>query len=426
MEREPAATELETYLAVTRNEAEQQIDKQIAEAEGFLPAGERRVTRDDLFAARRLWSEYTFELLKKLFTTDRLAREFDNAKDVPFRVREALAEQFRRAVDMTQRQVDSLRSIRRRLEFFERPANRREVSGDRRSTDTESAPERPDDETVRIFISHSHRDAAIAEALADLLQTAFRISSNAIRCSSVPRYALSFGADVTGEIRREVLGAAVLIGVVTQSSRESAWVLFELGARWGLSKPIIPLLAGSADMAMLPPPIQNTNAAKCTTEHLMKLVEEVAAILGESVPRASSYAHLVDTLVKAAVGAPKGSSTGPASGLIEEARGLKRQMKEIRRRWPQSGVLVAPLDRFTWGAPIGETRIDADVEAAMRFHDDMSAYAATLDREYPGQFGLSAVLANQQKRRFYNADGVLDLLDDHIDQFVDVLVGGKA
>src|SRR5579871_3961992 len=96
--------------------------------------------------------------------------------------------------------------------------------------------------TTRVFISHSHTDAAVAEAFADLFQSAFNLPCEAIRCSSVPRYSLSFGVDIPRHIKEEVLAAAVLIGIVTQSSRESAWVLFELGARWGASKSLIPIL----------------------------------------------------------------------------------------------------------------------------------------------------------------------------------------
>jgi hypothetical protein len=155
-------------------------------------------------------------------------------------------------------------------------------------------------QTIRIFISHSHADAAIAEAFADLFQAAFNLPCEAIRCSSVARYALQFGVEIPGQVRDEVLAASVLIGIVTQSSRESAWVLFELGARWGASKSLIPVLAPNGDASLLPPPIRDAHAMRCTNEDVIKLVEEISSMLGESIPRVSTYTKHIDAVLKAA------------------------------------------------------------------------------------------------------------------------------
>ena len=53
--------------------------------------------------------------------------------------------------------------------------------------------------TIRIFISHSHADAAIAETFAELFQSAFNLTCNAIRCSSVPRYHCNLASTFPGK-----------------------------------------------------------------------------------------------------------------------------------------------------------------------------------------------------------------------------------
>ena len=283
--------------------------------------------------------------------------------------------------------------------------------------------------TIRIFISHSHADAAIAEAFADLFRSAFNLQCDAIRCSSVPRCSLQFGVEVPEQIRDEVLAAAVLIGIVSESSRESAWVLFELGARWGTSKSLIPVLAANGDADLLPPPIRDSHAMKCTFDNVIKLVEEVAPLLNAPTPRTSTYTKHIQAILETQV--VTGSPNQPAGAdqivmrLMGETRALKHHLREIRRRWPDSQVLFAPLDRFTWGAEIGQKLIDADVQEGMRFHDRMVEYATALEEEFPRAFDLTSIIQNQQIRKSYNVDRVLDLLDDYVDRFQDMRIQDK-
>lgn len=97
---------------------------------------------------------------------------------------------------------------------------------------------------VSIFISHSSKDAALAEALIDLLRSALGLPAKEIRCSSVDGYRLPVGVNTEGKLREEVNAAKVVIGLVTPSSLASSYVMFELGARWGANLFLAPLLAG--------------------------------------------------------------------------------------------------------------------------------------------------------------------------------------
>ena len=97
---------------------------------------------------------------------------------------------------------------------------------------------------LQIFISHSSKDKALAEALTDLLKAALGLPSNQIRCSSVDGHRLPVEVDTQSLLRAEVNAAKVVIGLVTPNSLASSYVMFELGARWGASLFLAPLVAG--------------------------------------------------------------------------------------------------------------------------------------------------------------------------------------
>jgi hypothetical protein len=89
---------------------------------------------------------------------------------------------------------------------------------------------------LELFISHGGQDSEVAEALIDFLRAALNIPAEAIRCTSVNGYKLRIGDKIDEQLREDVLSAKVLIGIITPNSIESAYVIFELGARWGGEK----------------------------------------------------------------------------------------------------------------------------------------------------------------------------------------------
>jgi hypothetical protein len=95
-----------------------------------------------------------------------------------------------------------------------------------------------------VIISHSSQDEGLAAALINLLRSGVGLQNDQIRYSSVDGYRLPVGVNSEEQLRAEVNATKVVIGLITPSSLISHFVMFELGARWGASRFLAPLLAG--------------------------------------------------------------------------------------------------------------------------------------------------------------------------------------
>jgi TIR domain-containing protein len=131
----------------------------------------------------------------------------------------------------------------------------------------------------RIFISHRHKDVKIAEALVNLLESAFQIEKNDIRCTSVQPYTLPSGEQSSEKLRTEISGAEVVIGLLTPDTRESNYVVGELGAAWGCNVAIFPLLARGATYEHVPEPLNERNCLSLQKESdCLQLIDDIARI----------------------------------------------------------------------------------------------------------------------------------------------------
>jgi hypothetical protein len=112
----------------------------------------------------------------------------------------------------------------------------------------------------KVFISHRHADVDVAKSLVHLLECAFDIHPSELRCTSVPPYRLRAGDRTGDRIRRELQSAEAVIGLISPTAKDSAYVLFELGASWSRSGLTFPLLIKGATAADLPKPIDDLNS----------------------------------------------------------------------------------------------------------------------------------------------------------------------
>jgi len=171
-----------------------------------------------------------------------------------------------------------------------------------------------------IFISHSSSDKIFVEKLIELLRSSLNISTQRIRCSSVDGYRLSVGVNTDEQLRKEVDDAEILIGVITPSSMKSAYVLFELGARWGAKKKMFPVLACGADPSILGGPLKAVNSLDCNSaSQIHQLIDEISSTLKVSKESPALFQNQIDQLIKtnAEIKIPSISQDGH-NGLIFE------------------------------------------------------------------------------------------------------------
>jgi hypothetical protein len=257
---------------------------------------------------------------------------------------------------------------------------------------------------VDIFISHSSQDADLAAHLVDLLRSALNLRVNQVRCTSVDGYRLPAGADSDQQLRDEALEATTFIGILSPFSLASAYVLFELGARWGAKKSIMPLLAPGVGPQALRGPLTGINALSCdSAAQLHQLVSDVAAALGMSVESAAVYQRHVDSIVY--LSRPTTQSATPTASKVEPVqRGQETRQSDsydeaeeilrlhCEREWPDDFNMRAycmrqqreAVARLRQGRP---SDIPEDVFAAIR---------TKCAREWPEDYSMRVYSEEQQ------------------------------
>lgn len=163
---------------------------------------------------------------------------------------------------------------------------------------------------MKLFISHSTRDIGIVVPLIDLLRSALSLRASDIRCTSVDGYRLPAGARTDDQLRAEVVASDAFIGVLSPASDDSMYVAFELGARWGARKQLIPLLVRGALTGLLTGPLRALNAIAADSDaQLHQLVDDLANILNVSAESPAAYAKHVTAVVQAAKAGDAGANT---------------------------------------------------------------------------------------------------------------------
>jgi TIR domain len=149
-----------------------------------------------------------------------------------------------------------------------------------------------------LFISHSSGDLGIIEALVGLFRSALAISPDSLRCTSLDGYRLPGGASIDEQLRREVHDAEAFVGLISHRSLQSMYVIFELGARWGAGKHLVPLLAPGVASHVLRSPLSALNALSCgSASHLHQLVEELATTLKVRLYPAAAYQREIEHIL---------------------------------------------------------------------------------------------------------------------------------
>lgn len=140
---------------------------------------------------------------------------------------------------------------------------------------------RSNEVSIKIFISHSAKDEGLAAALVECLQNCLDMPGELIRCTSVRGYRLPPGSNASAVLRENLKQCLVVIGLLTEESLQSGYVIMELGAAWGLEKITCPVLTPSVDYDRVPGPLNEIHAIKTDSiPDIAQLIEVVAEKLG--------------------------------------------------------------------------------------------------------------------------------------------------
>jgi hypothetical protein len=285
-----ATTSLQTPMATEVHEVIEILNQLVQEADALLQIGDDNVLNMKIDR----WSNRAHTLL-----SDRgLPDEANALSGTSYRT---MADDFRgnlnRKIQSREAFLVGLRDdLREHPGFYKEKLSR--ATGRRATEKRPLIPDKLKGDGPRILISHSSSDKDLAESIIDLLRAAMPLSADDITCSSVEGYRLPLGVKTDDELNSQVIGAELLIGLLTCHSLSSAYVLFELGARWGANRPMIPLWAG-IDHSKIEGPIKNVNAASCDNEQqLMQLVAEVAELLGLQTEQPAAYFSQIRAVVQ--------------------------------------------------------------------------------------------------------------------------------
>lgn len=140
-----------------------------------------------------------------------------------------------------------------------------------------------------VFLSHSHADADLATALVDVVCSALRLRRSDFICTSVDGAGLAGGASASGELRRQIASTVAFVSLLTPKALDSHYVLFELGARWGMRGPHIPLFA-RGNKSGLPGPLKDTIALDISEEtKVIQFISDLGTLLDSTAEPTNAY-----------------------------------------------------------------------------------------------------------------------------------------
>ncbi len=154
---------------------------------------------------------------------------------------------------------------------------------------------------IEIFISHSKSDEDLAGALVDLLMEAIGISRTKIRCTSVVGHKLTGGTPIEARLRQEINSSRIFLGLLTPSSLESTYVMFELGARWGIEKYWYLVKARGTGVEDLKGPLPAYHVPDAGSHSdLAQMIEAFATELGKVPQNLAAIQERINTVVRLA------------------------------------------------------------------------------------------------------------------------------
>ncbi|MGH9962637.1 MAG: hypothetical protein ACREBC_36905 [Pyrinomonadaceae bacterium] len=149
------------------------------------------------------------------------------------------------------------------------------------------------------------------------------ISEKKIRCTTVPGFQLEIGAHTSTSLKEEIQNCEAIIGILTENSLDSMYVMFELGAGWGLNKRVIPVLGPKFNYSDLRGPLSEAHGMKWNNGPAWhQLIDSLSQQLNINKRSSALFASDIERLV--AYGKPK-----EATPAEREYSKLDKGLKQI-------------------------------------------------------------------------------------------------
>lgn len=113
-----------------------------------------------------------------------------------------------------------------------------------------------------IFISHATKDEMLVEEFADLLHVGVGVQPDDIFCSSLPGMDIPTGVAFTNHIKAQVTNPDLVLLMISPEFLKSQFCQHEVGASWGLSLPIYPIIVPPLDYVDVSGVLAGTQMAK--------------------------------------------------------------------------------------------------------------------------------------------------------------------
>jgi hypothetical protein len=154
---------------------------------------------------------------------------------------------------------------------------------------------------AKIFISHMHEEAALADAVMRGLEDAFKGRLTAFVSSHIRDN--PGGDEWLAKIKRELLdpNLTMLVALLSPEALAQPWISIELGAVWIQNKSVFPLCHSGQTLGALPRPMQDFGGADLTTEDAAaRLIAAIERATGCDVPEQWPRKAFLGDLRKAA------------------------------------------------------------------------------------------------------------------------------
>lgn len=226
---------------------------------------------------------------------------------------------------------------------------------------------------IRLFISHSSKDSKFVQLLVELLRTALPLPASQVRCTSIDGYRLPGGANTDQQIKQEVHAADTFIGVISLHSIKSLYVVFELGARWGAGRSLIPLIAPGTDSNILSGPLSGINALNAgNRSQILQLISDISTELDVSAESPATYERNIELILKIKTESPENNSSMQEVTDIDQ---LSEKEIQILKLVSERGDYMLQLNHIANGISEKPTKTEYYIDRLLErelLHDALS------------------------------------------------------